>query len=127
MFDALKVLGAMVEHQSAPSAANRFGAAVQTGSSDSLLRQIMAQLGEGGAQQRPDAMPGGMTGPGAAFGSGQAQGGLGGLLGNFADMAKRARVRRGRRLAATTRLPSAGLARSRARCWAAGAERWAAG
>ncbi len=90
MFDALKLLGALAEHQSAPSAANRFGSAVQTGSSGGLLQQVMAQLGGSGAQQGPGAMPGGMAGPGAAFGSGQAQGGLGGMLGNFAEMAKRA-------------------------------------
>ena len=84
MFDALKVLGAMAEHQSTPSAANRFGAAVQTGSGGGLLQQVMAQLGGGGAQPGPGAMPG------AGFGSGQAPGGLGGMLGNFADMAKRA-------------------------------------
>ncbi len=90
MFDALKMLGALAEQQSTPSAANRFGAAVQTGSSGGLLQQVMAQLGGGGGQQGPGAMPGGMMGQGAALGSGQAQGGLGGVLGNFADMAKRA-------------------------------------
>ena len=84
MFDALKVLGALAEHQSTPSAANRFGTAVQTGSGGGLLQQVMAQLGGGGAQPGPGAMPG------APFGSGQTQGGLGGMLGNFADLAKRA-------------------------------------
>ncbi len=86
MFDALKLLGSLAEHQSAPSAANRFGAAVQPGSSGGLLQQVMSQFGGGGVQQSPGAM----TGPGASYGSGQAQGGLGGMLGNFAEMAKRA-------------------------------------
>ncbi len=86
MFDALKLLGSLAENQSAPSAANRFGAAVQTGSGGGLLQQVMAQFGGAGAQQGP----GGMTGPGASHAPSQAQGGLGGLLGNFAEMAKRA-------------------------------------
>ena len=86
MFDALKLLGSLAEHQSAPSAANRFGAAVQPGSSGGLLQQVMSQFGGSGVQQGPGAM----TGPGASYGSSQAQGGLGGMLGNFAEMAKRA-------------------------------------
>jgi len=90
MFDAMKLLGSLAENQSAPSAANRFGAAVQPGASGGLLQQVMAQFGGGGVQQNTGTMPGGMTGPGASFGSSQAQGGFGGMLGNFAEMAKRA-------------------------------------
>ena len=96
MFDALKLLGSLAENQSAPSAANRFGAAVQPGSSGGLLQQVMSQFGGSGVQQDAHmqqgfgAMPGGMVGPGASYAAGQAQGGLGGMLGNFAEMAKRA-------------------------------------
>lgn len=86
MFDALKLLGSLAENRSAPSAANRFGAAMQPGSGGGLLQQVMAQFG-GAAQQNPNAVPGGSA-PGQQ--GGQAQGGLGGMLGNFADMAKRA-------------------------------------
>ena len=91
MFDALKLLGSLAENRSAPSAANRFGAAMQPGSGGGLLQQVMAQFG-GGAQQG-SAVPGGSFAPGQQGGrsqGGQAQGGLGGMLGNFAEMAKRA-------------------------------------
>ncbi len=91
MFDALKLLGSMAESQSGPSAANRFGAAVQQGSNGGMLQQIMAQLGGGGAQQGgPNNPAGGQTGAGGSYASNPAQGGLGGMLGNFAEMAKRA-------------------------------------
>jgi len=91
MFDALKLLGSMAENRTAPSAANRFGAAVQQGSSGGMLQQIMAQLGGGGAQPgNPSNPPGGLMGSGGPSASSSAQGGLGGMLGNFAEMAKRA-------------------------------------
>ena len=91
MFDALKLLGSMAENQSGSSAANRFGAAVQQGSNGGMLQQIMAQLGGGGAQQsNPNNPIGGPMGPGGSYASNPAQGGLGGMLGNFAEMAKRA-------------------------------------
>lgn len=91
MFDALKLLGSMAESQSGPSAANRFGAAVQQGSNGGMLQQIMAQLGGGGAQPgNPNNPVGGQMGPGGSYASNPAQGGLGGMLGNFAEMAKRA-------------------------------------
>ena len=91
MFDALKLLGSLAESRSGPAAANRFGAAVQQGSNGGMLQQIMAQLGGGGAQQgSPNNPVGSQTGPGGPFASNPAQGGLGGMLGNFAEMAKRA-------------------------------------
>lgn len=87
MFDALKLLGSLAENRSTPSAANRFSAAMQPGAGGGLLQQVMAQFG-GTTQQNSNA------GPGGSFASGQqgsrAQGGLGGMLSNFADMAKRA-------------------------------------
>ena len=89
MFDALKLLGSLAENRSAPSAASRFGAAMQPGSGGGLLQQVMAQLGGGATQQGPNMAPGGPFTPGQAQ-SGQTQGGLGGMLGNFAEMAKRA-------------------------------------
>lgn len=94
MFDALKLLGSLAENRSAPSAANRFGAAMQSGSGGGVLQQVLAQLGGGATQGRPNTAPGGSFAPGQAQGGqaqgGQAQGGLGGMLGNFAEMAKRA-------------------------------------
>ena len=88
MFDALKLLGSIAENQSGSSAANRFGAAVQQGSSGGMLQQILAQIGGSGAQQGGPA--GAPIPPSASFAPGSAQGGLGGMLGNFAEMAKRA-------------------------------------
>ena len=88
MFDALKLLGSIAESQSGPSAANRFGAAVQQGSSGGMLQQILAQIGGSGPQQGGPA--GGPNPPSGSFAPGPAQGGLGGMLGNFADLAKRA-------------------------------------
>ncbi len=91
MFDALKLLGSLAENQSAPSAANRFGAAVQPVASGGLLQQVMAQFGGPGTQQgNPGIASGGPTGPGASYAPSQTQGGLGGMLGNFAEMAQRA-------------------------------------
>ena len=91
MFDALKVLGSLAENQSGPSAANRFGTAVQQGANSGMLQQILAQLGGGGPQQGiPNSPPGGLMGTGGLPGPGAAQGGLGGMLGSFAEMAKRA-------------------------------------
>lgn len=91
MFDALKLLGSMAENQSGPSAANRFGAAVQQGSNGGMLQQIMGQFGGAGAQQAAPNNPfGGLMGQGGPSASNPAQGGLGGVLGNFAEMAKRA-------------------------------------
>ena len=43
LFDALKLLGSMAESQSAPSAANRFGAAVQQ-----EVQRVMGKLDEHG-------------------------------------------------------------------------------
>jgi len=90
MFDALKLLGSLAENQSAPSAASRFGTAVQQGSNSGLLQQVLAQLGGPGVQQGPNVAPGAPMGPGASYASNQAQGGLGGMLGNVAEMARRA-------------------------------------
>lgn len=90
MFDALKLLGALAENQSAPSAANRFGAAVQPAASGEMLQQVLAQFGGPGVQQGSGNAPGGPMGPGASYAPGQAQGGLGGMLGNFGEMARRA-------------------------------------
>ena len=87
MFDALKLLGSLAESRSAPSAASRFGAAMQPGAGGGLLQQVMAQFG--GGQQGSGMAPGGSFAPGQSQG-GQTQGGLGGMLSNFAEMAKRA-------------------------------------
>jgi len=79
MFDPVKLLGSIAENLSTSSAPNRFGAAVQQGATgggaqpgglNSLLSGLMAQGGPPGSQP--------------------AAGGLGGLLGSFADMAARA-------------------------------------
>jgi uncharacterized membrane protein YebE (DUF533 family) len=73
MFDALKLLGSLAQTSAAPSAGNRFGAAMNQTGSGNPLEQLMAQFGGMGTQ--PGAQPGG---------------GLGGMLGGFAEMAKNA-------------------------------------
>lgn len=91
MFDALKLLGSMAENQSGSSAANRFGAAVQQGSSGGMLQQILGKFGGPSAQQGSSNNPfGGPMGQSGSPAPNPAQGGLGGMLGNFAEMAKRA-------------------------------------
>ena len=65
MFDAIKILGAMMEQRAAPSARARLGAAGQQGG---LLQDILSQLG----------------------GAGMGQGGVSDILANVAGMAKRA-------------------------------------
>ena len=101
MFDAMKLLGSIAESQSAPSAGNRFGGAVQQGASGGgPLQQLLGQLGGGttaggGAQAGGglNSLLGGLMGQGGVPGSSgpaAAQGGLGGVLGSFAEMAKRA-------------------------------------
>src|SRR5947209_11415947 len=92
MFDAMKLLGSIAENTSAPSAPNRFGAAVQQSTNTGTLQQVLAQFAGGSAQ--PGAAPSfsqpfsaqGTTPPAAG------QGGFGGMLGQFAEMARRAVV-----------------------------------
>ncbi len=91
MFDPVKMLGSIAENLSTASAPNRFGAAVQQGAAGGGLQQILGQMGGPGAQ------PGGLNSilcglmpQGGPPGSAPAAGGLGGLLGNFAQMAARA-------------------------------------
>jgi uncharacterized membrane protein YebE (DUF533 family) len=94
MFDAMKLLGTLLESQGAPSAANRLGAAAQQGAQGGGLQDVLGQLlGGGGVQpgmaaedqdaaQDYGGQPGG--GPGGGLGGG---GGLGdalvGLLGGL--------------------------------------------
>ena len=83
MFDATKLLGAMLEHRSAPSAGNRLGNALggQGGRGGNPLEQIMAQLGGG----RSSSGGGGGLGAllGGLGGGSSGGGGLGGLLGSL--------------------------------------------
>lgn len=66
MFDAMSVLGALLENQAAPSAAGRLTAAAQQGAGSGGLQDILGSLMGGGGQ-----------------GGGGAAGGLGGLLGGL--------------------------------------------
>jgi uncharacterized membrane protein YebE (DUF533 family) len=89
MFDATKLLGAMLEHRSAPSAGDRLGNALGgggfSGSGGSPLGRVLSQLGGGGSSPGAGggglgALLGGLAGPSRGGGAG-AGGGLGGLLG----------------------------------------------
>ncbi len=130
MFDAMKLLGSIAESQSAPSAGNRFGTAVQQGASGGMLQQMLSQLGGAGAQQGGglNSLLGGLTGQaGGSPAPGSAQGGgLGPCWAASPTWPSGQQPRRGRRSRATTPRPSAVSALSRARCSAAGAARWAA-
>ena len=90
MFDATKLLGAMIEHRSTPSATDRLGTALGQGGEGGpggLLGQLMSQLGGAGS-------PTGSGGSGNIMDiltrSGGDQAGVGGMLGGLADMAKQA-------------------------------------
>ncbi|MBV9653014.1 MAG: tellurite resistance TerB family protein [Acetobacteraceae bacterium] len=105
MFDALKVLGSIAESQSASSAGNRFGSAVQQGAGGGILGQVLGQVfgggpasggaAAGGAAGRSgggfDSLLGSLMNSGTpASGGAPASGGLGPVLGAFVEMARRA-------------------------------------
>jgi uncharacterized membrane protein YebE (DUF533 family) len=91
MFDATRLLGAMLEHRATPSAASRLGTALDRGArGGGPLQQLLSQLGgvsssaSGGGSL--GSLLGASAGPGAALGGG----GVGGVLGGLAEMARRA-------------------------------------
>lgn len=91
MFDAMKLLGSMAENLSGPSAANRFGGAVQQGANSGGLQQMLASGGPADAQQGGlNSFLSGLANRGGPAGSQPASSGLGGLLGSFAELASRA-------------------------------------
>jgi len=82
MFDATKLLGALMQHRSAPSAGSRLDAAAQRGAGGGL-GDLLSQLGGGQGGGGLGSLLGGLMGGGAG-------GGQGGTLGGLAEMAKRA-------------------------------------
>ncbi len=94
MFDATKLLGALLEHRSAPSAGDRLGNALGQGGGlgrgGNPLGQVLSQLGGGVAGSPTGGGLGGGGNPlgrllaqfgGAGAAAGSPSGGLGGLLG----------------------------------------------
>jgi uncharacterized membrane protein YebE (DUF533 family) len=92
MFDALKLLGSMTETNTNPAAANRFGAAVQQNAQGGrIVQQLLGQLGTAGQPGGANLLGSLLGQGGSATAPGQpAQGGLGGVLGVFSELAKRA-------------------------------------
>lgn len=101
MFDALKLLGSVVEGRSTPSGADRLGAALRQTGGGGPLQQVLSQLGGPGGRAGGGlgGLLGGLMGqgaggqggmPGAVPGQGGAGGGIGGILGRLADEARRA-------------------------------------
>lgn len=102
MFDALKLLGSVVQSRSTPSGSNRLNAALQQTGGAGPLQQVLSQLGASGGRAGGGGLGGGLGGllgglmgqgsggqagmPGAAPG----QGGIGGILGRLATEAQRA-------------------------------------
>ena len=85
MFDAMKLLGTLLESQAAPSAADRMGAAAQSGSLQDILGQVLGGGGGANAGQQADGQPYAeqeAPAPGGGMAGGMA-GGLGGLLGGL--------------------------------------------
>lgn len=83
MFDAMKLLGSLAQTSAAPSAGDRFGSAASQPNSANPFGQLLSQFTNGGQAS-------GLGGQGSVPPAGQ--GGLGGLLGGFAEMAKSALI-----------------------------------
>ena len=86
MFDATKLLGALMQHRATPSAGSRLDAAAQSGGGG--LGGLLSQLGGGQGGAQGGGGLGGLLG--GLLGGGSGGGGQGGSLGGLAEMAKRA-------------------------------------
>lgn len=101
MFDALKLLGSVIEGRSTPSGANRLDAALRQTGGGGPLQQVLSQLGAQGGRAGGGlgGLLGGLMGqgaggqggmPGTAPGQGGMGGGIGGILGRLASEAQQA-------------------------------------
>lgn len=91
MFDATKLLGALMQSRSAPSAHGRLDRAMQNSDAGSPLGQLLSQFGGGGQSTGFGSILGGLLGGGGrGAGGGMASGGAGGMLGGIGDLVQRA-------------------------------------